>query len=83
MSLRVLYIAIEARAGGGDLHAVHHRLAAVMPGADGDAFHVEHHADVVGADGGVFQDEGDHAGLVLGGADLGAGRAPSVSRSIA
>src|SRR6478736_9170518 len=53
--------------GGGNAEAQHHRLCAVVPGADGDAFLIEDRADVVGVN--VLYDKGEHAGLVRRGAD--------------
>ena len=47
MSSRVLYMRQRGTNRGGDAVAVHHRLCAVLTGADGNAFAIENRPDVV------------------------------------
>src|SRR5204863_509628 len=53
--------------GGGDVEKLHHRLRAMVAGADGDALLVEYRADVVRMN--ALDSERQNARLVRGGAD--------------
>ncbi len=55
--------------GGAHLKVIHHGHAAVMSGANGDAFSVEKGTDVQSGDCGVFENKGDDGGLGFGSAD--------------